>query len=305
MTIANSRLPLSQPYFDSRSTLLLMCVTIALSYLVPTLTGMLISNPQTVWPLWPGCAILVAGLLLVRVKVWPVLIPASFAGFALADLHAGVPRSSIAWFIPGNTVEVLISAIGLRYCFDGLPRLNSVRSLAKYSFFAIVLAPFAGAFLSAHGIGRDYWMSWKIVFLSEVLAFVTVTPALLSWVSEGRVWMRKSRALHLEALMLIAGLVLVSYIVFTLPENSRSPALFYALVPFLLWSALRFGWLGVSTSLIAVTSLSIWGAVDGRGPFSNLDPSPTRYRYSYSWFSLRYLSWFWQLSPRSMNNLRT
>ena len=72
--------------------------------------------------------------------------------------------------------------------------------------------------------------------------------------------------------MLIAGLVVVSYIVFTLPEGSTSPALFYTLVPFLLWSALRFGWLGVSTALIAVTSLSIWGAVDGRGPFSNLVP---------------------------------
>src|SRR5258706_7690047 len=265
-------MPHSQPYFNSRSTLFLVCVTIALSYLVPTLTGMLISNPQTVWPLWPGCASLVTGLLLVRVNVWPLLIPASFAAFALADLQAGVPLSSIAWFIPGNTVEVLISAIGLRYCFDGVPRLNSVRSLAKYSFFAIVLAPFAGAFLSARGFGRYYWTSWTIVFLSEVLGFVTVTPALLSWVNEGRVWMRKSRALYLEAVLLIAGLVLVSYIVFTLPENSRSPALFYALVPFLLWSALRFGWLGISTSLIAVTSLSIWGAVDGRGPFSNLVP---------------------------------
>jgi PAS domain S-box-containing protein len=211
-------------------------------------------------------------LVLVRLNVWPVIIPASFIGFALADLQAGVPLSSIAWFIPGNTVEVLISAIGLRYCFDGVPRLNSVRVLAKYSFFAIVLAPFAGAFLSAHGIGRDYWTSWRIVFLSEVLAFVTVTPALLSWISEGRVLIRKSRALHLEGVLLIAGLVLVSYIVFTAPEDSRSPALFYTLVPFLLWSALRFGWLGVSTSLIAVTSLSIWGAVHGRGPFSNLVP---------------------------------
>lgn len=72
--------------------------------------------------------------------------------------------------------------------------------------------------------------------------------------------------------MLIAGLVLVSYIVFTVPENSRTPALFYSLVPFLLWSALRFGWLGVSTSLCVVTSLSIWGAVYGRGPFSHLVP---------------------------------
>jgi PAS domain S-box-containing protein len=84
--------------------------------------------------------------------------------------------------------------------------------------------------------------------------------------------MRKSRAHHIEGMTLIAGLVLISYVVFTLPEDSRSPALFYALVPFLLWSALRFGWLGISTSLIAVTSLSIWGAVDGRGPFSNLVP---------------------------------
>jgi PAS domain S-box-containing protein len=273
VTNFSRRISNGQPYLDSRSTLLVVCVTIASSYLVPTLVGMLASNPQTVWPLWPGCAILVAGLLLVRLSVWPLLIPASFAAFALADLQAGVPLSSIAWFIPGNTVEVLIAALGLRYCFDGgVPRLNSVRALAKYSFFAIVLAPLAGAFLSAPGIARDYWMGWKIVFLSEVLAFITVTPALLSWISEGPVLMRRSRTHHFEGVMLIAGLVLVSYIVFTLPENSRSPALFYTLVPFLLWSALRFRWLGVSTSLIAVTFLSIWGAVHGRGPFSNLVP---------------------------------
>ncbi|HET6176394.1 MAG TPA: MASE1 domain-containing protein, partial [Candidatus Sulfotelmatobacter sp.] len=272
MTMASSSVSHRQPYLGGHSTVLVVCITAALSYLVPKVTGTLISNPQTVWPLWPGCAILVTGLLLVRVKVWPLLIPASFVGFALADLQAGVPMSSIVRFIPGNTVEVLISAIGLRYSFDGMPRLNSVRTLAKYSFFAVLLAPFAGAFISAQGIAHDYWTGWKIVFLSEVLAFVTVTPALLSWVTEARVLMRRSRAHHIEGVILIAGLVLVSYIVFTVPEDSRSPTLFYALVPFLLWSALRFGWLGVSTALIAVTSLSIWGAVDGRGPFSNLVP---------------------------------
>ena len=261
-----------ESYFGSRSTWLIVCVTAAWSYLVPKLIGTLTSNPQTVWPLWPGCAILVTGLLLVRYRVWPLLIGVSFAGFALADLQAGVPPSSIARFIPGNTIEVLICAIGLRYSFNGVPTLNSLKDLAKYSFFAIVLAPLSGAFLSAHGVARDYWMGWKIVFLSEALAFLTLTPMLLSWVSEGRVLLRRSRAHLLEGGILIAGLVLVSYLVFTLPQNSRSPALFYTLVPFLLWSALRFGWLGVSTSLVAVTFLSIWGAVEGRGPFSGLVP---------------------------------
>jgi PAS domain S-box-containing protein len=272
MRIANSRLLHTEPYFGPRSTWLVVCITTALSYLVPKLAGVLASNPQTVWPLWPGCAILVTGLLLVRISVWPLLISASFVGFALADLQAGVRLSSIAWFIPGNSVEVLISALGLRYCFDGMPRLNSVKALAKYSFFAVVLAPFAGAFFSAHGIASDYWTGWKIVFLSEVLAFITVAPALLSWITEGRILIRKSFAHHLEGVTLIAGLVLVSYIVFTIREDSSSPALFYLLVPFLLWSAMRFGWLGISTSLVTVTSLSIWGAVDGRGPFSNLVP---------------------------------
>ena len=150
--------------------------------------------------------------------------------------------------------------------------LNSVKALVKYSLFSLVLAPFAGAFLSASGIARDYWTGWKIVFLSEVLAFITIAPALLSWATEGRLLMRRSRAHQLEGVILILSLVLVSYVVFRLPEDIRSPALFYTLVPFLLWSALRFGWLGVSTSLIVVTSLSIWGAVFGRGPFSNLVP---------------------------------
>jgi PAS domain S-box-containing protein len=272
VTNFSSRILNGEPYFDSRLTWLVVWLTIASSYLVPSLVGMMVSNPQTVWPLWPGCAILVTGLVLVPVNVWPLVIPASFLGFAFADLQAGVPLSSIVRFIPGNTVEVLISAIGLRYCFNGVPRLNSVKALAKYAFFAVVLAPFAGAFLSANGVARDYWTGWKVVFLSEVLAFVTVTPVLLSWVSEGRAWMRKSRAQHVEGLVVIAGLVLVSYIVFTVPADSSSPALFYTLVPFLLWSALRFGWLGVSTSLATVTSLCIWGAVHGRGPFSAMVP---------------------------------
>src|SRR5215831_9966415 len=93
-----SRMVASKPYFDTRSTLVVASATIALSYLVPHLVARFTSNPQTVWPLWPGCAILVTGLLLVRVAAWPVIIVASFISFAVADLQAGVPLSSIVRF---------------------------------------------------------------------------------------------------------------------------------------------------------------------------------------------------------------
>jgi hypothetical protein len=92
-------------------------------------------------------------LLLVPGRIWPILIPAAFATFALYDLEAGVPVKSIAWFLPANTVEVLTSALCLRYSFNGVPRLDSVKALAKYSFFAVILAPVGAAFFSANGIG--------------------------------------------------------------------------------------------------------------------------------------------------------
>jgi PAS domain S-box-containing protein len=50
-------------------------------------------------------------------------------------------------------------------------------------------------------------------------------------------------------------------------------ALVYLPLPFLLWAAVRFGSLGVNTSLMIVAFLSISGTVDGRGPFSLASPA--------------------------------
>ena len=272
MTVPRYSFSHSSTVFEPRWTWLVVGVTTALCYLVPKLARLATPNPQTVWPIWPGCAILVTGLLLVRMSVWPWIIAICFTAFGLSDLQAGVSASAIAWFVLGNTLEVLTAALGLRYCFHGVPRLSGVRALAKYSLFAVILAPLAGSFLSARGIGPDYWVGWRTAFLSEVLAFATVTPVLLSWINGGRALMRMSRAFYLEGLILISGLILLSYVTFTHPQNLSSPALLFSLVPFLLWSALRFGWLGISTSLIVVSCISSWAALHGTGPFSRLVP---------------------------------
>jgi PAS domain S-box-containing protein len=253
-------------------TAVLACLVAALSYLAARLGGALILHPQFVWPLWPGCALLVSVLLLVPRRIWPVLIPAALAAFVLYDLQVGVRIGSMVWLILADTVEVLVAALCIRYSFEGVPCLNSVKALAKYSFFAVILAPFAGAFIGALGISGDYWINWRISFFSEALAFLTLTPAILSWVSEARTWPQKSRADYLEATLLISSLVLLGYFAFVASGQNAPPALLYSLIPFLLWSGLRFGETGVSTSVIAVAFLSIWGAVHGRGPFTG--PAP-------------------------------
>ena len=266
-----------------RQTVMFVCLVAALSYLAPKLEGTLIMHPRTIWPLWPGCALLVPVLLLVPRRTWLILMPVALASFALYDFEAGVPLRSIAWFLPADTVQVLIAAFCLTYFFEETPRLNSVEALAKYLCFVVILAPFTAAFLSAPGIrSGGYWNGWGISFFSEVLAFLTLTPAALSWVSNGRSWVRQSRTYHLEAATLFAGLGLLSYLSFTASVGSNWPALLYSLVPFLLWAALRFGSIGISSAMIIVAFSSIWGAVHGRGPF--LDPVPLNSMFSIQLF---------------------
>jgi len=254
------------------SIALLVCLVAALSYFGPRLQWSLMLHPQTVWPFWPSCALLVAVLVLVPRRIWPILIPISFACIVLFDLQLGVPLSSIVWFIVADTIEVLIAALCLSHFFDGAPRLNSVKAVAKYLLFAVVLAPSVAAFFAAPGIGRGYWFGWRVSFFSEVLAFLTLPPAIFSWVSGGRAWLRKSLAYHMEAAAQFAALVVFAWVTFVPASHSYSTALLYSLVPCLLWSALRFGTIGISTSTIAVMFLSIWGVVHGRGPFT--EPGP-------------------------------
>ena len=84
----------------------------------------------------------------------------------------------------------------------------------------------------------------------------------------------KTARLLLEATAVLVALVILGYLAFATAGNSH-PALFYSLyslVPLLLWATLRFGSTGVSTSMIALAFVSIWGAVHHRGPFTGSSP---------------------------------
>jgi PAS domain S-box-containing protein len=248
------------------------CLVATLSYLAARLGGALIVRPQMVSPLWLGNVLLTSMLLLVRRRIWPVVLTAGLTGFFLYDLQTGGPIRSIVWLILSNAVEVLIAALCLRISFEGVPRLNSVKALAKYSFYAVFLAPFVGAFLGALSTSSNYWASWNVAFFSEVLGFLTLMPAILGWAREIPAWAQKPRAYFLEATALLVALVILGHLAFADPGRSSPPALLYSFVPLLLWSALRFGPTGVSTAMIAIAFVSIWGAVHGRGPFA--EPGP-------------------------------
>jgi PAS domain S-box-containing protein len=241
-----------------------------LSYLAAKLGGVIVLRPQVDWPLWPGNVLLVSILLLVPPKIWPILMAAAFAAFTVYDIQFGLTIRSIALLILSDCFEVVTAAWGLHYAFDDVPRLDSVKALAKYVFWAVILAPLTAAFVGAAAGSGNYWMSWRVSFVSEALAFLTLLPAIVGWVSKRTSWQRETLSYHLEGLALLLGLSLLGYLTFVSPWGIIEPLL--PIVPFLLWAALRFGSTGVSTAMVVVVSLSIWGTIDGRGPLAEMEP---------------------------------
>ena len=272
---------ITQPRSKLDTTILVGLVA-TLSYLVLKLTGAILSHPTIVWPLWPGNAVLVSVLLFLPRRIWPFIIPVAFGSFLLYDLEVGVPISSIWWFIPADTVEVLTAALCLHHFFGGVPRLTSLNALNRYLLFGALIPPFAGAFIAAFGMGHSYWAGWRMVFLSEVLAFVTLPPAIMAWIGGGSAEIRKSRGHLLEFVALVGGLAVLGYIAFSDYGETFSPHALYYLVPCLLWAALRFGSIGISTAVFELTFLAVWPAGRGGGPFA--DGGPFGDVLSIQWF---------------------
>ena len=258
---------------SSLRTVTLLGLVATVCYLAAKLGGaLIITAPQTLWPLWPGCAVLLAILLLNPRRRWPILMTVGLMGFVAYDLQAGVPIRSIAWLVFTDILEILVAACGVSYALKGQPRLNSLHALVKYAFFTVILASLVAASVGCFSLAGDRWISWRIALLSEGLAFLTVTPTILGWFERSQTRGRAPRGYYLEGMILAAALISLCYVMFVARETSAPPALLFSLVPFLIWSALRFRLPGASTSATIVALMSIWGAVHGRGPFTESDP---------------------------------
>src|SRR5215813_14503257 len=266
----SSQSPVDWTFF-ARSAIA-VCGVFVSSYLDARLGNLLVLSPQKIWPLWPGCAFLVAVLLLTRRKIlWPALLFSGLAGFALYDIQIGLNVRSTALFLLADALEILIAASGMRLALSGAPRINSVATLAQYSFF-VILAPILVTPLVARSLGGIYRTTWPISFLSEALALLTLTPAVMSWARIMTAREKKPFAQYFEATLMFLGLLILAYVAFASSAAGFRPARLYALVPFLLWSALRFGVPGISNSLVIVAFFSIWGTTHGRGPFIGDSP---------------------------------
>src|SRR5262245_15599958 len=209
------------------------------------------SPPHHISPLWPTTAILFSGLVVAPVRHWWAYTLAAYFTSVITDLCAGFPVAAV-FFIVAGIGEILIAALGVRRFAEGLRAFDSLRNLVAYIVLAVVLAPFASAFVAASAGGTEsYWFYWRVWFLSEALAYLVLASAILTLIGTSRTTLKHvSWARCLEASLIGGGLIAISVRVFHWPmaDAGNSPALVYLPLPLLLWAAVRFGPPVVSTS---------------------------------------------------------
>lgn len=257
-------------------------LAVALGYYLGALLGFALTlAPVPVSTLWPPNAILMAGLVLLPVRNWLLVLAAVFAAHLVVQFQSGVPAAMVvSWFV-SNCTEALIGA-GLlrRFGHGGTRSVDSFRGTLVFLACAGIAAPVLSSFLDAglvalNGWGdTGFWQVWRIRVPSNVLAAITIVPVILTAFEAVSHRVRpdgRTVATGAGVLTALAGVCWVVFVQYR-PGPATSPALLYTPVPLLVWAAVRFGPLGASVSMLTCALVAIWGAVLGRGPFVASSP---------------------------------
>ena len=251
-------------------------LAIALGYYLGARLGFALTlAPVPVSALWPPNAILMAGLVLVAVRNWPLVFAAVFGAHLIVQFQSGVPAAMVlSWFL-SNSSEALIGAGLIRRFGHGARSFDSFRGTVVFLACAGVAAPVLSSFLDAalvtwNGWGDSgFWQVCRTRVGSNVLAAITLVPVILTTYDAISHRIRPDARTIAKLSAGMAVLVGVCWFVFVQyrPTPTASPALLYSPVPLLVLAAVRFGPWGASVSILTCALIAIWGAALGRGPF--------------------------------------
>ncbi len=228
----------------------------------------LASLHSNVTAVWPPTGIAIASLLIFGRSIWPGI----FAGALAANLLTNIPILSSLGIATGNTFEALVTYWLLQRSPRWKGSFESVRDVMTFVVFAVVLAPLVSATIGSLSLClgdaaqwsrfTSLWLTW---WMGDGFGALIVTPFLLAWSSPYGI---DSRDLP-EVASVFVLLIIVTLIVFGgwFPGPVKTYPLAYLSLPCLLWAALRFHRRVVTSSIVLMAGVALWGARHGYGPF--------------------------------------
>ena len=220
-------------------------------------------------PIWPPTGIALVGLLLLGYEV----APAVFLGAFLVNLTTiGTVATSLGIAF-GNTLEAVCAAWLIGRYAGGRRALETPGNVIRFAGVAALLSPLVSATIGVTTLAvgslatwSDFVPIWLTWWLGDAGGALVVAPALLLWANDWRVSWDARRAL--EALGLLAGLALISGLVF-----AQFLPLEFLAMPLLVWAAYRFSPREAATAVLVLAALAVWGTLRSSGPFAATSPN--------------------------------
>ena len=232
--------------------------------------------PQSV--LWLPNSILLAVLLIVPFRTWPVYLAAAFPAQMLVSVGTGAPPLPLALLFLTNCADAALGAVLVRrvartdgpFVFDGLAA--TVIFVAFGATLPTVLLSFADAGISvATGWSDSFYAAFVTRARSNVLTHLIVVPAIVDLVRLD--WRRIGVSRVVEGVALTVLLLVTCGVAFS--RSAGSPAIAAVLfmpLPLLLWAAFRFGPGGIGWGALLVSMVASWNVLRGLGPFLSRSP---------------------------------
>ena len=253
------------------------CVRVLLVFAAYLVAGKIgLSTPFTssnVSPVWPASGVALSAVLLFGYRIWP-----GIAAAALLVNWGSIPHVAAVGLACGNTLAALTGAFLLRRFskFDvSLSRLRDVLGLIAYAALGstMVSASIGVTVLSATKVHpwTGAGTAWLIYWLGDAMGILLVAPLLLTL---PRLW-RTCRDYRVVEFAVLLGLLSVAcFIIFSdqkwLPFKLH--VLAFAVVPFVLWAAIRFGVGGCALSTLVIAVIATAKTAIGVGPFAQDTP---------------------------------
>jgi len=253
----------------SRLPSIVLSLLVAVVYFAGAELGLSLASLHTnVTAVWPPTGIAIASLLIFGRRVWPGI----FVGALAANLMTAIPVLSSLGIATGNTCEAIVAYWLLQRSQRWKGSFESVGDVLRFVVYAAVLAPMVSATIGSLSVcfgdpGQwakftSLWLTW---WTGDGFGALIVSPLLLAWSLPGKT---TSRDLP-EITSLFLLLIIVALIIFGgwFPGQVKTYPLAYLCLPCLLWAALKFDQRVVTTAIVVMAGVALWGARHGYGSF--------------------------------------
>ena len=216
-----------------------------------------------VTPIWPPTGIAVVAILIVGRRATAAIALAAF----VVNLPIGPSPPGAAAIAAGNTLAPLLSAELLRrvgFHLD-MDRLFDAIAITVAALSGMAVSATVGSLvlvLSGAVPGDSFWGTWAVWWTGDAMGVLLVTPFLLSLLSRPA-WPRLTWSRVAELGGLLAGTAIVTYLLF-----QSGLRLVYLALPLVMATAWRFRQRGAAPAALIASTVAIWSAVHGTGPFA-------------------------------------